>query len=484
MAINWSTIGDEMYGQINHSDMEMTTPIARATATTNRDSDTNGRESRLWRIWEVYASKNMYVTPFSKGNVSINNYGGLRLCCAYSTGGYENEYTYPIEQEIIALRDIDPPSSLGDFPMREKDGVLKYVTPFCYTDTDYPTVRIRAMFPYNALCSHPEESHEFYIDYIHTGARKDYGANLIASILVNRGLARSAINTTKFDYAASVGAVLNHTGTANKSIADELKTIIQSDTLFPFLYVDYEGKISYMNQKTPSGVGVDTDSCIGAIAIETVDSHLVNSIQASWGMPYLVLTEGAGNAPTVIVDDENGDIVDPTVESSSGTGKFGEYKYEAKQDFSFSKALEYDREQNKWKIDSVNNSNNDASIEKYGNVGLRNKDDDFAIIDSELVQEKESIQYYFIFDEVDAEDALERVCYENRPKRQITITQDMMGMDFDIGYCDWGFDVGTEIAGNINGVINNMRCIERTTDFNNLTVESVWLESFLPDPTA
>jgi len=473
MAINWQTIGDEMYGHISSGDMAMRTSFVRATATKNDASDTNGRQSRLWRVWEVYAQKDMFVTPFSKDNVSADNYGGLRIRCSYSTGEYDDECTYPIEQEVIPLRDIDPPSSLGDFPMHGRDGALKYVTPFCYTYYDYPAVRIRAMFPYNANCAHPEETHSFYIEYIHTGARKDYGANIIASILVNRGLAPVFINTTRFDSDESSGSELSHMGTVSESIGSAFKSIVQSDTNFPFLYIDNSGKISYMSQKLPEPVTLSADSCVGAISSEVVESHIVNSMQASWDRPYLVSTDGAGNAPTVIADDEEGEIANPTIEASSGTGKFGEYKYEAKQDFSFSSALEYNREQDKWKIDSTDNSDNDASIEKYGNVGLRNKEDDFTIVDSEFVAQKESIQYYCISSENDANTALDRVVYENRPKRRVSFTQDMMGLDFDIGYMVENFDAGT-------GAIDDLRCIERTTDFNNLTVESVWLESFIP----
>jgi len=486
MAITWSTVADlaeETVPSITYADFAFYT-IWGTTQHTNVDLY-QGKRSRLWIGLAAYATRFpgevLYATPFAYKGFPEVYYGGWRIRTTYASSTYDDVFTYPIDQYITSDMDdnlpapLSPPSASEDIAESEDGEILQYVSAFvdgAYTPGN--AVRTYCVFPKNFHA--PDffnSTASFYLEYIATDSRYASAASIVASIMMKKGADESFIDTDSFD--ASLTSSLRHTVTSGQTVAEEIKEIVRNDDNFPLLYFNINGQFSYMTQKAPNTCELLRTNIVGNISHEISNEHIVNDVLMSRYSPYLIKITRRSAAPTVINDNEDAEIYWYQDVVPSDTNKDGKYMYTAVEDFDFSSVPEKGitagiSGTNKWTHSSTRDSSNDASIEKYGLVGLRHKNADYNAVDSFTGEIQNDIVRCRFLDDVD--DALDRVVYENRPKQRVTLTQNMMGMDFDIGYTT-EFDAGT-------GTIDDLRCIERTTDFNNLTVESTWLESFIP----
>lgn len=299
---------------------------------------------------------------------------------------------------------------------------------------------------------------------------------VIAAILIEKGLDTSFVDTDAFDRAdtewqdyfgtSGVGPTVYYYRTFNELVSQTIKDL-QLHT-WDLLFVDINGSLSVGSGTNPYTVTLNTDNVIGSISSESGYDFICNSVDFRWDRPVYMRANKSLAAPTMPDSDDNLKEVPNTDD-----GEYG-YNYVAHPDPEGAKLLDNSTPSSafEWGLDSSGLLGNLGSVGKYGRRGLHHNDA-YEISGESETKKLESLRLRSIRKKSFIADYAARTVYENRPKQRVIMTQDMMGMDFDIGYMAEDFNAGT-------GAIDDLRCIERTTDFNNLTVESVWLESFLP----
>jgi hypothetical protein len=276
-------------------------------------------------------------------------------------------------------------------------------------------------------------------------------AAIIASLLMRLGIDQDFIDTGSFDDSYDeqevLGGLIPQTLFVSREFgrkpADLIKEVCRhcQDTIGYTM----DGKFGMFSRTSPTYSG-SVDSII-SITNTSTSKHLCNTLRLTYGQVTRQV-DRAGNRPTILdaSDNEipNVDYIDNAKWEQAG---------ESQAD-------------NNWVVEATNST----SITAYGEIPLGGvvieADDDGNTISVPVTH------FRFFPNSLDMELVTDRIDYEGTELREITITQNFLGLDYEVGTVL----AGEDLTGDADTPFY-LRCIKKTIDFNRMTVTSVLLET-------
>jgi hypothetical protein len=411
--------------------------FSSADSSTQRLSE--GTSTPGWyqtQLTDVYKLRQLDAAGENKQNGK--NSGHFYLVNAGATDYRDILYIY-----VSPRMTPDPYSSTGYYPAPDNDNFYVYPPASDPTGTYDSNVRLYYFRPATGGT---------WYDLHHFQPYTYYGnpAEVIAAILLHLGADDDFIDTDAFSDADDGLAAMTTepqvlvTREAGETVAETIKRIVRHSN--DILCVNMEGKLALISRTSPPAgpTSLTVSDVIGKVTWRYAREYISNKAVTSFG-EWVYRYGDRTNYP-------------------GGSG------------WSFSAT--FDRQAD-WDTTGILSSTEEdtTSQAKYGEKVLSNiskemetRDENGRIIDGELVT-RPAYHFPYFFDEDCRDAVMERLTdVESTLRREIEITQDLRGMDFDIGY----EVTGIEVTG--DGDTITATCIEKEIDFQNLTVKSKLLE--------
>ena len=293
---------------------------------------------------------------------------------------------------------------------------------------------------------------DFNMRHYSPWAWKGTTAEVVASILLQVGIDEDYIDTDAFDNAydgqkADYGTGGDPDLLVSRIIGERvIDTIKRVATHFrDGLYFAMDGKIAMSSRSRPESV-TSVDGIVSAewrIARE----HLCNTVRFTYGEVSRCKSVDHGHAPTEFSGDEvvKNDTynMECSYEPSAGALIGSAYVVE---------------------------DSNAASVTDFGEVPIGGEGQ--VIIEGDEVRTVPTTHLPYHQNNDDVAVYAARVDDESDEMREVTLVQDMRGIDFDIGYKLSNLQVTGD-----GSTISDLRCIAKTINFDTMTVESVLLEA-------
>ena len=276
-------------------------------------------------------------------------------------------------------------------------------------------------------------------------------AEVVASILLRVGINEDYIDTASFDdayddqeYFTSTAVKVFVNREFGRSIADLVKEVTRHSQ--DQLGYTMGGKLGMFSRTNPAYSG-STDGVID-IQNTATSKHLCNTLRLTYGQVTRQAVTDRVNAPTEIVSNDE--------ENNSDYDMSATWEMTGESQLSDNWTLEHE---------------NTSSVSDYGEVplgGIKLEVDDNGNTVSVPVT-----HFRFYGTDTPVEEYIaKRIDYEGTELREITITQNLLGLDYEVGTVL----AGKELTGDADTPLF-LRCIKKTIDFNRLTVTSVLLET-------
>jgi len=335
--------------------------------------------------------------------------------------------------------------SAGDIEAFDELQSVRYTNPF-YRSITYPhTASIIASMSAVAQSSTGET---FKIDHHAPWAWHGYPSEVAAAILLRLGVATTWIDTSAIDnaydgehsdhlvfpplYAPRV-CVFRKTG---KTIIETIKRVAAHG--WSRIGYTMSGKFACWSATRPTECAASGLLGIkGRISWRVADEHLYNIVESTFGQVCRTTILGAGTAPTVI-------SVYEAVPNS-------DYAYKSEWDDSLASA----------RGDVWSYADEDATSQAvHGVIALGGNDE---------VGKPKKLHHELFVDYYALVGTLARIDKFCQPLREVTIAQDLFGLDYEVG------TLITDYA-SPDGETIDLFCISKEIDFNTLTVTSKLLE--------